>query len=98
MRQSDLNPEIGAIAFSQPVGSFNLVPIRRAGGWFIVRTEDRRSRPTPPYAAMRNQLLETLVREAVPATVQRLVADVSVRKYDITGKERDALNARVRER
>lgn len=87
MRQSDLNPEIGAVAFSLPVGQFNALPVRRAGSWFIVKVEARRQRQTPTFFAMRQQLLDAMVRERVPAMVTQLLGDVHIRKYDMNGNE-----------
>ena len=98
LRQTDLTAEVGAVAFSLPVGQFNALPFRRAGGWFVVKVEDRRTRPAPSYASVRRQLLDAMVREAVPAAVQRMLADVTVRKYDINGQERAVLSEAVREK
>ena len=47
---------------------------------------------------MRRQLLDAMVREAVPAAVQRMLADVTVRKYDINGQELAVLSEAVREK
>lgn len=91
MRQSDLNPEIAAVAFTLPIGDVNARPIRRAGGWFLVKVEERRRQPTPSFFAERKQLTDALVREGVPAAVQRVLADVTVRKYDMNGNEETIL-------
>lgn len=93
MRQSDLNPEIGAIAFSLPVGQTNALPVRRAGSWFVVKVEDRRKQPTPAFHAVRKQIMDAMVRERVPATVASLMSHVAVRKYDMNGNEERLLNA-----
>ncbi len=95
MRQVDLNPEVGALAFSLPVGQINALPLRRAGSWFIVKVEDRRKQPTPSFHAMRKQIMDGMVRENVPATVAGLLAHVTVRKYDMNGNEERLMNAAV---
>ncbi|MGE0419847.1 MAG: peptidylprolyl isomerase [Acetobacteraceae bacterium] len=87
LRQSDFNPEIGGVAFSLPVGQFNVLPIKRAGSWFIVKVEARAPGKTPAYSAVRRQIVDAMVRERVPETVKRLTADVTVRKYDMNGNE-----------
>lgn len=91
MRQQDLNPEIAAVAFSLPIGEINARPIRRAGAWFLVKVEERRFQPTPSFFAMRKDLTEALLREAVPAAVQSVLKDVVVRKYDMNGNEETIL-------
>jgi len=95
MRQSDLNPEIGAIAFSLKPGQTSALPVRRAGGWFLVKVEARRKQETPGFASVRQRLLDTMVRERVPEAVRRLIADVTVRKYDMNGNEETILKASV---
>lgn len=95
MRQADLNPEVGALAFSMPVGQVNALPLRRAGSWFIVKVEDRRKQPTPTFQAVRKQLMDAMVRERVPSTVAGLLTHVTVRKYDMNGNEERLLNAAV---
>lgn len=95
MRQSDLTPEIGALAFSLRPGQTNALPIRRAGGWFIVKVEGRRKQATPSFLAVRKQLLDSMVRERVPEAAQRLISDVTVRKYDMNGNEETILKASI---
>jgi peptidyl-prolyl cis-trans isomerase C len=95
MRQSDLNPEIGAVAFSLPVGQFNALPVRRAGSWFIVKVEERGQQKTPSFFSVRRHLVDAIVRERVPETVQRLMASVTIRKYDMNGNEAAQLTEEI---
>ncbi len=95
MRQSDLTPEIGAIAFSLKPGQTSALPIRRAGGWFLVKVEGRRKQDTPGYFTVRKQLLDSMIRERVPEAAQRLISDVTVRKYDMNGNEETILKASI---
>lgn len=87
MTRSDLNPEIAAVVFSLPVGQINALPVWRAGSWFIVKVEDRRKRKPPGFFEVRRQLTDTMVREGVPTAVQKMLANVIIRKFDMTGKE-----------
>lgn len=86
-RLEGLNPEIGAVAFSLPPGQFTPFPVRSAGAWFIVKAEDRRQRGTPSFTEVREQLEQTMLREGVPDVVTRALASVTVREYNIIGKE-----------
>lgn len=92
-----LNPEVGAAAFAMQPGSFTPFPVRSAGAWFVVRVEERRQRPTQTFADARNLLMQSLIREGVPDIVTRSLASVTVREYDLNGKELNADKPRVEE-
>ena len=87
VRLSGLNAEVGAVAFSLQPGQFTPFPVSSAGGWFIVKVEDRRQRPTPTFAEAREQLEQTMLREGVAGVVTKALAAVTVREYSINGKE-----------
>jgi len=85
--REDLNPEIGAVAFVLPVGTVSAYPVRSAGSWFVIRVEERRTRPTPSYAAVKEAIRQALLREAAGPILRAALADVTVREYDVSGKE-----------
>jgi peptidyl-prolyl cis-trans isomerase C len=87
MRLESLNPEVGAVAFSLPPGQFTPFPFRSAGAWFILKVEDRRHRATPPFAEVRERLVQTMLREGVGDIVTKALAAVTIREYSINGKE-----------
>lgn len=91
LSRDGLNPEIGAVAFSMQPGAFTLFPVRSAGAWFVVKTEERRKSPTPAFSAVREQLVQDFIREGVPDVIKNALANVTVREYGINGKELAAL-------
>ncbi len=95
MRREALNPEVGAVAFSLPAGQFTPYPVKSAGAWFIVKVEERRQQPTLPFAAVREQLVQTMLRDGVAAVVKQALAGVVVREYNFTGKEPDTTKAQT---
>jgi peptidyl-prolyl cis-trans isomerase C len=82
-----LTPEIGAVAFSLPPGQMAPYPVRSVGAWYVVKTEERRNAPTPPFAAVRGILTHYLQRQNVVAVIASALDKVTVREYAITGKE-----------
>jgi peptidyl-prolyl cis-trans isomerase C len=85
-----LTAEIGAVAFALPAGQLAPYPVRGSGAWFVVKAEERRRQATPGFTAMREALTQALSREGViPLTTAALNA-VTVREYNITGKEVEA--------
>ena len=86
-RQDILNPEIGSIAFTLPAGQTAARPVRTGVGWFVVRAGERRQGERPVFASVRADIRTLLLREAFPAIAQAAVNDVTVRNFDISGKE-----------
>jgi peptidyl-prolyl cis-trans isomerase C len=86
-RRDGLNPEVGAVAFSLQPGQFTPFPVRSAGGWFIVKVEDRKRAGTPTFAEVRERLVQEMLREGVAGVVTKALAGTTVREYNINGKE-----------
>ena len=85
--QSVLAPEIGSVAFALASGQTAPRPIRTAVGWFVVRVGEHRQGARPAFAAVRDDLRTALLREAFPAVTDAAMRDVTVRTFDISGKE-----------
>lgn len=88
-----LTPEVGAVVFSMQAGQFSQFPVRSAGAWFVLKVEDRRRQATRGFSLMRESLRQTMLREGVADVLRAAMADVSVREYDVTGKETDGSSA-----
>jgi peptidyl-prolyl cis-trans isomerase C len=82
-----LTPEIGAVVFSMQPGQFTPFPVQSVGSWFVLKVEERRRQPTPPFSVVREDLRQTMVREGVTDVAKAAIADVTMREYDVTGKE-----------
>jgi peptidyl-prolyl cis-trans isomerase C len=85
-----LTPEIGAVVFATPPGQFAPYPVRAAGGWYVLKVEERRQQPTPSFPSVREQLRQEMLHDGVVDVANAALADVSVREYDINGKETEA--------
>jgi peptidyl-prolyl cis-trans isomerase C len=85
--REDVNSETAAVAFSLQPGQFTPFPVLTAGAWFVMKVEDRRMRPTPAFSAVHDTIQAELARERVPQVAARALSSVTVRTYDIAGKE-----------
>lgn len=85
-----LQPEIGAVVFAMVPGTLAPYPVRAAGAWYILKTQERRPSATPPYAVVRELLANALRRESVPAAVKDAMGKVTVHEFSITGKQTEA--------
>jgi peptidyl-prolyl cis-trans isomerase C len=90
-----LTPEVAAIVFSMQPGQITPFPLRSVGSWFVLKVEARRRQPTPPFSVVRETLRQAMLREAAVSIAKTALADVSVREYDINGKETDASSAQA---
>ena len=88
-----LTAEVGAVVFSLPAGQVTPYPVRSAGAWFVLKVEERRRQTARPFTAAREDLRQAMLREGVGDVVKAAMADVTVREYDITGKETEASSA-----
>ena len=82
-----LNPEMGAVIFASPEGQLVPYPVRSIGNWFVVKVEERRRRPTPGFASVREQLSHTLLQEAATHLAQGATEGMKVRHFDLLGQE-----------
>ena len=82
-----LTPEIGAVAFALAPGEVTPYPVASSGAWYVLKVEERRQAPTPPFAVVREALRRYLQREDVRPVVKAALEKMTVRVYEITGKE-----------
>ena len=79
VRFEALGSEVGSVLFSLPPGQTAAYPVRTQVGYFVIRAEGRRQRPTPTFDEMRGLLLRDLLREAANTAVAAEMAKVGVR-------------------
>ncbi|HVZ06981.1 peptidylprolyl isomerase [Rhodopila sp.] len=85
--RSALNPELSGAAFATPVGQIVPAPIRSGGNWFVLKVEDRRRQPTPPFSVVRQALRDTMIREQAPGIMEAAVKGSKIRLFTIGGQE-----------
>lgn len=72
--------EIDAAAAKLEPGQFTTEPVASAFGFHVVKLEDRRTRPAPPFEAMKGQIRSALENTAAQAIVAELRANATVEK------------------
>lgn len=85
MRQSQLIPEVGAVALSLDPGQVAPNPVHVQTGWFIVKVSARRRVPVPGFAEVREELRHELLREGMARVVKDAMANSSVKKFNMNG-------------
>ena len=82
-----LTPEVGAVVFSLPPGQYTLYPVHSGSAWYVLKVEERRHQPAPAFSLVREDLRQEMLRSGVGDVVTKALANVTVREYDINGKE-----------
>jgi peptidyl-prolyl cis-trans isomerase C len=93
-----LTPAVGAVVFSMQAGQFTQFPMHSAGGWFVLKAEERRRSPIPAFSTVRERLRQAMLQEGVPNVLRAAMADVTVREFDVTGKETNGISAPAKAR
>jgi peptidyl-prolyl cis-trans isomerase C len=93
VRLDQLTSELGSVVFATQPGQFTPFPVRSMGSWFVLKVEERRHQPALAFSLVREELRQTMIREAASEVVAAALADVTVREYDMTGKEIDTSTA-----
>jgi peptidyl-prolyl cis-trans isomerase C len=88
--REQLTPQVGAVAFELTAGQVAAYPVQAAAGWFVVKVEERRSQPAPPFASVREQLRQSLLQEGVAPFTTATLTKLKVRRYNLLGQEIDA--------
>jgi peptidyl-prolyl cis-trans isomerase C len=81
--------EIGAVAFVLDPGEVARYPVAAKGSWFVVKTEERRTGPTPHFHDLRHGLLLARQQRRLEDVLRSAQTEVIVRGYPITGKTDD---------
>ena len=74
-------PEFGDVAFKLEKGAIS-APVKSQFGWHIIKLEDKRSKPTPTYDQVKDQLERYLVRKAHTDLILALREKAKVERLD----------------
>ena len=77
-------PEFSDAAFKLAAGETS-PPVQTQFGWHVIRVEDRRNRPVPPFDQVRDQIYQLLISEAQRDIYDEMRAKASVDLVDMPG-------------
>jgi peptidyl-prolyl cis-trans isomerase C len=89
MPRDRFNPEVAAVVFAMSPGQLTAYPVRSTGGWFVLKTEERRQTVAPAFPFVREQIQQALLRENLPKLTADALSGVVVREYSVSGKQTD---------
>jgi len=74
----------GVIAALSP-GQLAPTPVRTGNGWLILKLEERRAQPPPPFAEVHDKLRDQIMRERVEPFAEESEDGLTIRRYSFTG-------------
>lgn len=81
MRQDQLVPEVGTIAFALSPGQTVSYPVRGESGWFVIKIAARRQGPPPSFSQVREELRHQMMEEGILPVIQETLASTVIRRF-----------------
>ncbi len=74
-------PEFAEAAFAMKAGEIS-VPVKSQFGWHVIKLEERRTKPVPTFAEVRDRIAQALAGKAQTEYLQKLRADAKVERTE----------------
>jgi peptidyl-prolyl cis-trans isomerase C len=80
-------PEFADAAFNLDPGQMS-EPVKTAFGWHIIKTEDKRDRPVPPFEQVKDQIQSYVARKAQADVIAKLRQGAKIERLEAKPKEK----------
>jgi peptidyl-prolyl cis-trans isomerase C len=84
-KRADMIPEFSEAAFAMQPGQISANPVRTQFGWHVIKVEERRAVPPPPFEEAREALRQTAFEEGVNAEVERIRSAARIERFSMDG-------------
>jgi peptidyl-prolyl cis-trans isomerase C len=79
--------EFSEVAFRLEPGQMS-EPVKTAFGWHIIKSEERRDRPVPPFDQVKDQIQNFVARKAQAETIAKLRQGAKIERLDARPKDK----------
>ncbi len=87
-KKGDMVPEFSAVAFTLKVGEISDKPVKSQFGWHVIKVEERRAAPPPPFEQAQEQVRQTMIQEGVAKLLATARAGVTIERFNPDGTRR----------
>jgi peptidyl-prolyl cis-trans isomerase C len=91
-KRGDMVPEFAEAAFALQAGQISAAPVRSPFGWHVIKVEERRAAPPPPFEEVRDALRQQVVEAEITAVVDRIRGAAQIERFNLDGSPRGALD------
>jgi len=84
-------PEFSAVAFKLGKGELS-EPVKTQFGWHIIKVEDKRTKPTPTFDQVKNQIDNYIAHRAQAALVEKLRGGANIERLEQPAAPSSSLN------
>jgi peptidyl-prolyl cis-trans isomerase C len=84
-------PEFAETAFKLDKGQLS-EPIKTQFGWHVIRVDDKRDRPVPPFEQVKDQIENYVVRKAQTEVISKLRQGAKIERVEAKGAEPEKKN------
>jgi peptidyl-prolyl cis-trans isomerase C len=78
-------PEFAEAAFALQAGQVSEAPVRSPFGWHVIKVEERRAAPPPPFEEVAQAIRQQLLEGEVQAAVDRARAEARIERFNLDG-------------
>ncbi len=84
-KRGDMLPEFAEAAFGLQPGTITDAPVKTRFGWHVIKLEEFRTAPPPPFEQVRDELRQQLIQEGVARVLATAKEGLTVQKFNLDG-------------
>ena len=89
-KQGDMLPEFATAAFALKPGEVSPAPVQTRFGWHVIKLEERRTAPPPPYEQVRDEVRQAMIQEGVKRVLEGARTGLAIERFNPDGSPQAA--------
>ena len=84
-KKGDMVPEFAAAAFALQPGKYTETPVKTQFGYHVIKLEERRVAPPPPYDQAKAELRQQIIQAGVRTELDKAKVGLPIEKFNMDG-------------